>query len=273
MGPRLYVGVDGARPSLAALGWALDRAALRAQPVVLVHVAEDDLEEGSDAAAEEARRRGTELLAGLVRRAREQHPLVDVSTLLRRGNVAWYLASVAGPDDTMVVGSHKTGFIHGRVLGSRSVQVAAGADCSVAVIPDVGLKFRRGVVAGIPSPAEARPIARAAAAEAKQRGESLLLVHSAAPRLDQAPRVDTGGLHVAAAAARDVAPGIAVEIRISERPPAEALLNLAADSALLVLGAPHASELHRNPIGTVIHQVLMNLNVPVLIIPEQSPAA
>lgn len=267
MGPRLYVGVDGARPSLAALDWALDRAARLSQPVVLVHVAEDDLEDESGAAAREARRQGADLLASLARRAREKHPLVDVTTLLRHGNVAWYLASVAGPGDTVVVGSHKTGFIHGRVLGSRSVQVAAGADCGVAVIPDVDLRFRRGVVAGIPSAADARAVARTAAAEARLRGEPLLLVHSAAPRAGQPSTASTGGLYVATAAARDAAPDIAIETRVSERAPAEALLNLAADSALLVLGAPHASELRRNPIGTVIHQVLMNLNVPVLIAP------
>ena len=48
----------------------------------------------------------------------------------------------------MVVGTHKIGFLHGRVLGSRSVQITSTVPCSVAVIPEVDLRFRRGVVGG-----------------------------------------------------------------------------------------------------------------------------
>ncbi|AGW41076.1 stress-inducible protein [Leifsonia xyli subsp. cynodontis DSM 46306] len=71
------------------------------------------------------------------------------SLVVLYGPVAASLAGYARTGDVLVVGTDKSGFIHGRVLGSLPVQVAALAVCMVAVIPAVDLRFRAGVVAGI----------------------------------------------------------------------------------------------------------------------------
>jgi nucleotide-binding universal stress UspA family protein len=51
---------------------------------------------------------------------------------------------------------------------------------------------------------------------------------------------------------------------VSGRPPAEALLDAARDKALLVLG-PGSTGPVRSPIGSVTHDVLLNVNAPVLV--------
>ena len=51
---------------------------------------------------------------------------------------------------------------------------------------------------------------------------------------------------------------------VAARPPAAALLDSARDKALLVLG-PGSLEPVRSPIGSVVHDVLLNANAPVLI--------
>ena len=84
---------------------------------------------------------------------------LEGSAILLEGPLAWALAELSTVDDLVVVGTPaKTGFLYGRVLGSRSVQVAlAVVPTRVAVIPEVDLRFQRGVVTGIePRPARAR---------------------------------------------------------------------------------------------------------------------
>ena len=121
---------------------------------------------GEDFAREESRR-SSELLSRL---GAEVGSLgIDVSTTFLDGLVPTALAELVTAQDVMVVGTHKTGFLHGRVLGSKSVQIVSTVPCSVAVIPDADLSFRRGVVAGGDHIETAAFVARIAAAEADSR--------------------------------------------------------------------------------------------------------
>lgn len=258
---RYVVGFDGSGPSEAALAWTIQRARQEPAPIVLVHVAEGD--DGSMGKAYEdlTTRHGAALLSRKIDTLRRTHPELTVEGLALEGSVAWELAGAVEPADLLVVGTHKTGFLHGRVLGSRSVQIAAAAASSVAVIPEVDLRFRRGVVAGIDRAETAAGVARVAADEAASRSDELSLmeaVSSSAPSHDRTP------LAVAAVAAHDRHPALVVRSRTSTRPAAEALLDASRDKALLVLG-PGSLDPRRSPIGTVLHDVLLNLNAPVIV--------
>src|SRR6185437_2511469 len=113
-------------------------------------------------------------------------------------------------------------FLHGRVLGSRGVQIAAAVSCTVAVIPEVDLRFRRGVVAGVDRTGTAATIARTAAGEADARGEELLLVQASperGARLTTADRADLA-LGEAVATAREYFPDLVIRSRVAARPPA-----------------------------------------------------
>ncbi|HEU0206069.1 MAG TPA: universal stress protein [Pseudolysinimonas sp.] len=264
MTSRYLVAVDGSRPAAAALRWAVGRAASDGNPLVLAHVLDD--EAGAIGTDDEAARKGAQLLAETAARLSAEHPGIAISTRLLSGSVPRALASFADPEDMLVIGTGKTGFLHGRVLGARSVQIAMAASCSVAVIPDVDLRFRRGVVAGVDRHSTAAAIGHSAAVEAASRGEELLLLQAApdrSTRLTPTARADLA-IGEAIAEAREVFPELVIRSRVAARPPAEALLDSARDKALLVLG-PGSLEPVRSSIGSVVHDVLLNANAPVLI--------
>lgn len=188
-------------------------------------------------------------------------PDLEVTGLALTGSVPWELARATAPSDLLVVGTHKTGFLHGRVLGSRSVQIASAAPGCVAVIPEVDLRFRSGVVAGMDRASTAGPVAALAAEECATRGEELTLIEAAPPGT---PLQDRSPLSVGMVAVRRSHPTLVVHSRTSARSPAEALLDASRGKALLVLG-PGSDSPDRSPIGSVLHDVLLNVNAPVLI--------
>jgi len=247
---RVLVGVDGSEPSRAALAWSVRRARALGVPLVLAHVVDpsDPASSADEALAERE-------LAALAETD------VCASAVTLEGSLAWALGHVATADDWVVVGTHKTGFLHGRVLGSRAVQVALAVPTSVAVIPEIDLRFRRGVLAGIDRAETAAAIALVAGAEAEERGEELTLLESV-PSAD-ARREDLP-ISLAVDAARARYPGLTIRSRVSTRGPAEALLDAARDKALLVLG-PGSVDSTRSPIGSVVHDVLLNVTAPVLV--------
>ena len=263
MAARYVVGVDGSRPSEAALTWALTRAERDQAPISLIHVAESEWGQMGAGYRDEAIEAGGRFLAARLAKVRAEHPGLDVEGQEIEGGAPWALAQFVAIGDILVVGTHKTGYLNGRVLGSRSVQVAVAAPCTVVVIPEIDLRFRRGIVAGIDRADTAGAIARLAAEEATATGQDLVLVHSA-----PTARASTGTpepLAKALEAAHSVDPELRVRARTSIRPPAPALLDASRTAKLLVLG-PGSLDPMRSPIGSVVHDVLMNTNAPVMIV-------
>lgn len=259
---RYIVGIDGSAPSDAALAWATSRARRDAAPLVVVHVvnAEAGLM-GPDFRAG-ATDLGRRLLEATQSRLRAEARALEVHSELLEGSASWELTRFARPDDVLVVGTHKTGFSSGRVLGSLSVQIAAASTCTVAVIPGTDVRFRAGVVAGIDREQTARHIAEIAAREAVARGEELTLVH--AGRAAEDAVIDDAPLQAALTHVRAAYPDLIVRARRSSRAPSAALLDVARTKALLVIG-PGSTGVARSPIGTVVHEVLLNANAPVLV--------
>jgi len=252
---RYVVGVDGSSPSRAALSWAAGRAETDGVPLVIAHVEEP---EGGMMGGDFARtemRSGSDLLTQLASSLHGHG--TDVSTTLLSGFVPWSLAEATRPDDLLVIGTHKTGFLHGRVLGSRSVQIAASARCTVAVIPDTDLRRRTGVVVGV-RPGETPDVIEAAAAEASRHGQQLSVIRSISPHTEKEPSP-------AIQAVQAAHPGLSIRTKETRRSPAEALLDAGRDKALLVIG-PGVGTGTGSPIGSVLHDVLLNLTAPVLVV-------
>lgn len=258
MSGRYVVGIDGSGASDAALKWAVQRAERDGRPVVLAHVDEgpplDEPERGE----------GRELLRSCAERMRAWHRGVQFITVLAHGSAVSELAGLTRPDDVLVIGTHKTGYLNGLVMGPRSVQIAMATECTVAVIPDADLRFRRGVVVGIDRPETAMSLGRIAAQEAEHRADDLLLLHCAPDSAAALGGFDLP-ISVAAEAARRNSPALRTRTRVSERPPAGALLDAARGKALLILG-PVSLDPSGSPLGSVMHDILMNVNVPVLIV-------
>ncbi|MEP6482716.1 MAG: universal stress protein, partial [Rhodoglobus sp.] len=258
----IVIGVDGSGPSRAAMEWGLRRAQALHDTVALVHVVEDEWGQlGAELVAERAHD-GALVLAAAVRDARQLSPDLAIEEHLVHGSTAFELAALAESSDLLVVGTHKTGYIRGRVLGTRSISVAFAARCSIAVVPENYLATRRGVVVGITEGNEWASAVSVAAREAAHRGEDLTIVNAGEDEV--AGRLAARDLLAhAAAAAREIAPDLTIVSRVSGRRPAEALLDASRGANMLVIGASRrpTSEL----LGSVAHEVLLNINSPVLI--------
>ncbi|RIJ58689.1 universal stress protein, partial [Clavibacter lycopersici] len=203
-------------------------------------------------------------------RVASAHPGLAVTTRLATGAVAPSLAAV-DEDDVLVVGSDKTGYARGRLYGVRSVQLASLVPGPLVVVPSADLRLRDGVVVALDGTAASDALARAGAQEASAAGSRVSIVH-AVPQEGGADARHLGDavLHRALDVAHEVDPGLEVTRHLTSRRPAEAILNLARDRALLVIGRSR-----RTPspgIGGTLHEVLINANVPVMILPD-APAA
>ena len=254
----IRVGVDGSGPSRAALAWALSRADRLQEPVVLVHVVD---EEGSEPSA------GTRVLDEAVSSALTLLPDLELTPRLVHGSVAWDLAQGMAVDDLIVVGTHKTGYLRGRVSGTRSIVVASMSPGSIAVIPDINLSGRSRVVIGIAESGALPDAVGVGANEAARTGQELALIH-AIPDHPNAASQGRQLLTTASTLAAERAPGTVIRRRISQQRPANALLDASQASSLLVLGMSRRDPSRPRVIGSVIHEVLLNINAPVFIAQE-----
>ncbi|MFS4506411.1 universal stress protein [Clavibacter sp. Sh2141] len=266
---RLLVGLDGSSASATALDWAVRRAMRTGAEVQLVGVVDDDAGAMGSGYAQQSEREHARLLSATAARVAAEHPGVAVTTRLVDGPVALALAGAARADDVVVVGSDKTGYARGRLYGVRSVQLAALVPGPLVVVPSADLRLRDGIVVALDGTATTAEFAEAGAEEASASGCRVSLVHAipAEGGPDARHRGDRV-LHDALDAAHAVDPGLEVTRHLTSRRPAEAILNLSRDRALLVIGRSR-----RTPppgIGGTLHEVLLNANVPVMILPGSS---
>lgn len=259
---RIVVGIDGSGPSRAALRWALRRAIATDVDLVLKHVVDDEWGQLGGEYARQETVEGERVLEQALDLSSTSDCRVSVE--LSHGSPAWTLARDARPDDLLVVGTHKTGFLRGRVLGTRSVVVASAAKCDVVVVPEDNLAHRRGVVVGVARSDKARAAIIAGALEAQRLGQELSMIHTAAEAGEQ-----TGTARAVLAAAaelgRTIAPDVIIHRRVSHRGTTDALLDASRTAVLLVLGDSRTDSDRAGFIGSVTHEVLLNLNSPVMV--------
>lgn len=142
----IVVGVDGSPPSIAALRWAADEAALRGAQIVAVHawtfvppapIAEPgmiplpavDLAGSLDAERDAA---SAEIEAAISEAFPGGRPELD--TLLVEGDASEALVSAAENADLLVVGSSGRSGFRSALLGSVSRHVVQHAHCPVVVV-------------------------------------------------------------------------------------------------------------------------------------------
>ncbi|WP_092666088.1 universal stress protein [Agrococcus carbonis] len=246
-----FVGVDRGASASTSLRWAVSRAAALRERVVLVHAAEH----AADAV------RGERILAEAEEAARQQSADVRCETRLLEGSVMRALVALGRPGDLLVIGTRRTGFLRGRLIGSRGVLVAIASRRSVAVLPEHDRQGRRGVLAGIPPTGDPSVAVRAAAREAQRLGEPLTLLLASPPADGASEAGSADALARARAVATDAGAPPSIAARAVRRPVAEALLDAGRSASLVVLG-----DSGRGPVaGPVVHDVLINITAPVLI--------
>lgn len=273
----ILVGVDGTAPSRTALEWSVKRATATGEGVLLAHVLDDEWGMMGSHLMDEMRRDAEAMLAGEAMRARAQGPRVPLDTLLLSGNPMWELASAAARATLVAVGTHKTGFVRGRVFGSRSLQLAASAAVPVAIVPVSPTVSRHGVVVGVNASPAAEAAVRFAADEAHRSDQELVILGSVSAAAGEGASEQEGTraafvasqMEAVLGRARDqvraLHPELTVRVRQMSKLPADALVEASGTAVMLVVGrSRHPGE--PTALGTVAHDVLLNLSAPTVVV-------
>lgn len=279
MSETILVGIDGTESSRAALRWGVRRAAAIGAEVDLVHVIDDEWETIGARMLEDLDDDAQHLVEREAEYARAVVPHVVVHTRLLHGNPMRELIAASDGADMVVVGTHKTGFINGKVFGSRSLLLAAAAKTPVAIIPQTSQRDGRGIVAGVDDSAACRLAIRLAAQEAERARETLTLLRAfTVPNLPEGNDSErrklvqhceartAAELSDAAALACSMAHDIEVRTRSVRRAAAEALVDAAAAAALLFIGSSRRDDADQLTVGSVSHDVLINLTGPTIVV-------
>lgn len=276
---RVIVAVDGGPASRAALNWALARAAevpLSLELTTVVELGwspvggpEDDFQPVYERALAEA----TRFVA-------QNFPDVKATSFVRRGVPVDELVRASDDADMLVIGTNKTSALVGAVHGTLPLRLAAHARCAVAVIPAGRVSEGGSVVVGIEDDGTMDAPLDVAAAEAVRRGVPLNLVHAwsipatlgvdfgAAVPFDALIEAHEEILARALERVRSAYPGVTATTALVQGAAAPALVDAAAEAALLVVGTHGRGAVAGLILGSVSHDVLLNMPCPVIVVPR-----
>ncbi|MET8978010.1 universal stress protein [Streptomyces sp. NPDC004539] len=249
----VVVGVDSSEPSLWALDWAADEAALRGAPLHLVHASEwrRDAEDGWS--------HDRRLLESAARRVHRRAPDVRVSTEVAGEDPEPALLRAARNATALVLGSRGRAGLTGLLRGSVSAAVAARAECPVIVVRGQGAGAAHGrVVVGVGGPAAVRFAVR----EAVVRDAELEAVRTW--------RASSGENHEQRARAaleralRHAPERLRIRRRAAEGHARQLLVSASFAADLLVVGTRSGA----GRLGLVTHRVLRDAACPVAVVPE-----
>jgi len=280
MAGRVVVGIDRTDASSRALEWAASRAAHRGESLALVHVVDETLEATGDAQLLlSVQQAAEEMLQKSAQRAAALAPAITVTTSVEQGSsIPEVFERLSREAELIVVGSDWRGGDRSSRKGTHSLRIAAASKAPVAVIPDVDVSDRRGVVVGADGSDVSKHAIAFAAAEADRLGEPLIAVYAwsnpiaygyeftVTPEyLDVMEQAGEENLAMAIAGLAEEYPDLEIQRVVVERDPAGALLDAAAKAQLLVVGSHGRGAFARLLLGSVSHGVLANLIAPTVI--------
>ncbi|MPY31182.1 universal stress protein [Streptomyces adustus] len=286
----IVVGVDGSEPSLRAVDWAADEAALRGVPLRVVYASlweryegaslADDLGKPSDQVMAE------DIVRTAARRAQLCRPGIEVSTDVLPEEPEYALVREGRRAHALVLGTRGRSGLVEMLLGSVSLAVAAHSTCPVIVLgggqdnrPSAGDHGR--VVVGVGDKGTDSAALSFAAEEARLRHAALDAVRAwRCPAHESTDHPLLAGeparLHeqhaseVLEKALEQVPTDVEVNRRTVEGPARRVLLAASHEADLLVVGA------RRNPghlglqLGRVAHGVLHHAACAVAVVPERT---
>jgi nucleotide-binding universal stress UspA family protein len=254
----IVVGIDGSAHAWRALDWAADRAVRHRLPLLLVHGSRALLDDGS--IPPDALRRLTgereDLLAEARQYALKLHPGLDVETRLVPADPGRALVGESEHADLVTVGSRGQGGFEGLLFGSVGLYTAAHARCPVI---------------GIEGLDDERSFIEWAFGEAASRGAKILALHAVGGEFSPRRRViEQLELSESLAGYGERYPDVTVERLVSDRTPAQALVEASGNAALVVVGARRRrAPLAGMALGRVNHTVLHHAHCPVVVVPDR----
>lgn len=279
MAEKVIVAVDGGPASRAGVDWVIQRAGTVRLSLELTTVVElgwapaggpeDDFHLVYERALSEAGRR-----------VDEAAPTIKRTSVVRRGVPVDELVRASATADLLVIGSSKTGFLSGAVYGTLPLRLAAHASCPLVVVP-VNWTPRGGhIVAGAEDNGTSDVALDFAAREAARLGVALVILHAwtipATIGLDDGAMIPFDALREAheeilarcAERIRDAHPGLEVTPVLEQGPAAPTLVDASREASLLVVGTHGRGAVAGLILGSVSHDVLLNLPCPIAIVPR-----
>ncbi len=274
MTEHIIVAVDGDTSHRAPIRWALERAALTGASVELFLVIGRSWADRDAAPEPRLVEAADRILSASRTYAQHQAPGVHVTAHWAFGKVAASLRDAAARADILVIGVQRRNAVESAFVGSLPVRAAAIAPCTVVVVPHGWTSAGSGVVVGVDGTPPAETALDFAAREAVLHGDALTVVaggYSANPLLTSLVPERTvdhsreRALEAASTQVRALQPAPSVSTREIEAAPAAALIRSARGSRLLVVGSRPRGAAERALMGSVAHDVLLNLETPVAV--------
>ncbi|MCS5719932.1 universal stress protein [Herbiconiux sp. CPCC 205763] len=277
----IVVGYDGSPSGKVALDWALRRAEATQHDVDVIYVADTSWDSEAFTAAPLLEQHGEVVLGSAAFNADTKAPHVTVTSRVVSGNPAAVLCAEAEKigADLLVVGTYRKDAYERLTTSAVSIRVAAAAKVPVAVIPDLPIVHRTGVVVGVDGSDGCTPVLEAAIAEAARLGEPLHVVSAwTVPPLSMPDFADGSELYDALeerarhgventlAQVDPDHPEVQITTTVELDAPATALIKASKEASLLVIGSHGRRGLSRFLLGSVSHDVLIHAPCPVIVL-------
>ena len=278
---RTMVGFDGSPSAWRALDWAVARVARRGGSLDVVEAIDSRFGSAVFGPRFDFATSVDEGLREAQAHVRALAPDVPATFRWVDGPPGGALTPAAEGASLLVVGTDKRPGAEGARVGSLPLKLAAKAGCTVAVVPDSPRPERNLVVVGIDRSSYARSALALAVSEATWLGAGIEAVHAwDVPEtfqraLDDGQKVDSAFLEHEEAVVPDaiadvpIARDAAITPVLVRRNPATALVERAIGAAELVVGTRGRGRFAASLLGSVSHDVLLNLPCPVLVIPKE----
>ncbi|WP_405952547.1 universal stress protein [Streptomyces prunicolor] len=285
----IVVGVDGSEPSLRAVDWAADEAALRGVPLRLVYASLWERYEGTslaeDLAKPDEQVRAEDIVDNAARRARRRQPELDVRVEVLAEEPEYALVRESRHASVLVTGTRGRSGLAEALLGSVSLIVAGHAQCPMIVVRGnhdnqaaTGTHGR--IVVGVGAKPAGSAAVRFAFEEARRRGTTVDVVRAwrwPAHETTDHPLMsgEPARLHEQQAvealetALQDIPADVVSHRRVVEGPTRTVLVDASRDADLLIVGAKRRPGHYGLQLGRVAHGVLHHSACPVAIVPEK----
>ncbi len=265
---RITVGVDPRNAASTTVDWVISWHRAENAQITLVTAFDYLVEEVEEDVA---------VLEREARRVREAVPGAVVEIAMADGSVPGVLQRRSRETDLLVVGSHRTRHVRSVLTGRLPLRITEHAACPVIVVPNDWQRRTGAVVVGLGADESSDVAIDFAAAEAADLGVELRVLHAWSPPASAAEvpslLVDPTELRAAhgerlaevARRARERCP--AVREHLHEGAPGIAIVALAAEAALAVVGTHRSGRLGEVLVGSTAASLIRDSRTPVCVVP------